>query len=107
MSKFENSYKSKPDYSGWLTGLLMVGMLALIVWGTASWQGCQAEAIRHKPTIRNSDGVTVHVPACDYDAWMLAHDGVHIVRVVIVDNGIHGVTSEFVITYQERDACSP
>ena len=29
MSKFENSYKSKPDYSGWLTGLLMVGMLAM------------------------------------------------------------------------------
>ena len=37
---------------------------------------------------------------------MLAHDGVHIVRVATVDNGIHGVTSEFVITYQER-ACSP
>ena len=107
MSRFENSYSPKPDRTGWLIGLLMVGMLVLIVWGVSAWKGCQDEAVRCKPVIRNSDGVTVHVPACDYDAWMLDHSDVHIVRVVTVDNGIHGVTSEFVITYQERGACSP
>ena len=36
MSRFENSYSPKPDRTGWLTGLLMVIMLVLIVWGASA-----------------------------------------------------------------------